>query len=95
MYLNVNNSVGLVEKNQILPDHDVLNSKELTSRNTVEFRLFLIQSELSQKSDEITFQYASVIWCTYSSSKRWGCCDMSQNDTIGKIELNPSSIFVK
>ena len=34
MYLNVNNSVGLVEKNQILPDHDVLNSKELNSRNT-------------------------------------------------------------
>ena len=28
-------------------------------------------------------------------SHRWSqyCCDMSQNDTIGKIELNPSFIL--
>ena len=29
----------------------------------------------------------------YLDHPNWICCDMGQNDTIGKIELNPSIVL--
>ena len=37
-------------------------------------------------------QLTAMDWFDWYS-KRTLCCDMSQNDTIGKIELNPSFVL--
>ena len=39
-----------------------------------------------QNPDCFNDHYLDVHVCTY-------CCDMGQNDTIGKIELNPSFVL--
>ena len=39
----------------------------------------------SPPTSKITFQKLPL--------NRIGCCDMGQNDTIGKIELNPSFVL--
>ena len=34
-----------------------------------------------------------MIFMDFNNSVRDYCCDMGQNDTIGKIELNPSFVL--
>ena len=52
--------------------------------------IWFLEQNLNFKSKFISFNYN--LWHQLQNKLQY-CCDMSQNDTIGKIELNPSFVL--